>query len=149
MPNPSLDQAAKNCKAYRKYLKSKNIPDHLATKGFLVTRDMIDHLFAQSPEIAGIRIYVGLDETVPNMQIRPYAVACVKNGEKYNDWKVPAAQQPLDTSMAAATTVSEASNTTLTTTPIAAEITTDLVVVEEPRPCPSECSDPNQLNTGV
>lgn len=146
MPNPSLDQAAKNCKAYRKYLKAKNIPDHLATKGFLVTKDMIDRLFAQSPDIAGIRIYVGLDETVANMQIKPYAVACVKNGEKYNDWNVPPAQQTQEASAATTTTLSDATNTTLTSTTVSTDTTT---LVEEPRPCPSECSDPNQLNTGV
>lgn len=155
MLNNKLDQASKDCKAYRKYLKEKDIPQHLATKAYLITREMIDSLMAQNGgNIDGIRIYVGLDESTPEKAIKPYAVACVKNGEKYNDWNVPAAQQAVDASLAATTTSLDAAGTpttatALTTDPTADTTTTDPVLVEEPRPCPSYCSDTNTLNSGV
>jgi hypothetical protein len=146
MSNPKLGTAAKDCKAYRKYLKEKGIPQYLASKGFLITREMIDRLLAQNNgNIDGIRIYVGLDESTPAGVIKPYAVGCVKNGEQYNDYKVPARnpQAAVDPSMAATTTpLSEATDTTLTATSVSTE-----PVVEEPRPCPSYCSQENELNT--
>jgi hypothetical protein len=145
MANQKLDTAAKNCKAYRKYLKDNNIPQHLASKGFLITSEMISRLMAQNGgAIDGIRIYVGLDESTAAKEIKPYAVACVKNGEQYNDYQVPqrGQQAPLDASIAATTTTSDATGTTPTSTSISTE-----PVVEEPRPCPSYCSQDNELNT--
>lgn len=146
MANERLATASKHCKAYRKYLKDKGIPQHLATKGFLLTREMIDHLMTQNGRpLDGIRIYVGLDEA-GEMTIKPYAVACVKDGDKYNDYKVPAAAQQgvMDASMAATTTSSDTA-----TTPTATSLSTedDDTVLEEPRPCPSYCGDDNELNT--
>ena len=145
MSNQKLDTAAKNCKAYRKYLKDRGIPTHLATKGFLITREMIENLLAQNGgAIDGIRIYVGLDESTEAKEIKPYAVGCIKEGTQYNDYKVPrrAQQAPLDASVAATTTLSDAANATPTSTSISTE-----PVVEEPRPCPSYCSQDNELNT--
>lgn len=147
MPNDKLDKAVKECKAYRKYLKDQKIPAHLATKGFLLTKEMIDNLMKQSgATIEGIRIYVGLDET-GEKTIRPYAVGCVKNGEKYNDYKIPnSAGQAVDPSMAATTTATGGANTTPTSLSTS-EITGE-PVLEEPRPCPHECGDNNDLNSG-
>lgn len=150
MPNPKLDKAIKDCKAYRKYLKNQGIPQHLASKGFLVTREMIERLMAQNGgNIDGIRIYVGLevDDSNNPKAIKPYAVGCVKNGMQYNDYKVPKSHQgtAADTSMAATTTsMGDATNTTLTSLSTA----TEEPVVEDPRPCPSECGEENDLNTG-
>lgn len=144
MPNERLAQAIKDCKAYRKYLKDRGIPQHLATKGFLITKEMIQSLMAQNGgDIDGIRIYVGLDEA-GDKTIKPYAVGCVKNGEKYNDWKVPRSQATaVDPSLSATTTsMGDATGTTLTSLSTATD-----PVVEEPRPCPHECGDTNDLNT--
>lgn len=143
MSNQKLDTAAKDCKAYRQYLKDKGIPTHLATKGFLITSDMIKRLMDQNGgAIDGIRIYVGLDESTGAKEIKPYAVACVLEGDKYNDYKVPRrSAQAIDPSLAATTTGTDAS-ATLTATSISTE-----PVVEEPRPCPSYCSQENELNT--
>jgi hypothetical protein len=152
MPNPKLDKAIKDCKAYRKYLKEKGIPQHLATKGFLVTSEMITNLMKQNGgNIDGIRIYVGLDDSTSNKEIIPYAVACVKNeaSGKYDDYKVPKGQQQaaVDAPMAATTTsMGDATNTTLTSTSISTE--GEEPVVENPRPCPSECGEANDLNSG-
>lgn len=150
MSNRKLDTAAKNCQAYRKYLKERGIPPHLATKGFLITDEMIQNLMAQNGgKINGIRIYVGLDESTEAKEIKPYAVACVKNGDTYhdyNDFNVPRRKpQAIDPSLASTTTSSDAAST-LTATSISTETTTD-PVVEEPRPCPSYCSQENELNT--
>lgn len=144
MANERLATASKHCKAYRKYLKDKGIPQHLATKGFLLTREMIDHLMTQNGRaLDGIRIYVGLDEA-GEMTIKPYAVACVKDGEKYNDYKVPAAQPGVMDASRAATTTSSDTASTPTATSLSTEEDT---VLEEPRPCPSYCGDDNELNT--
>ena len=147
MANQNLATASKNCKAYRKYLKDKGIPAHLATKGFLLTREMIERLMTQhGRELDGIRVYVGLDEA-GDMTIKPYAVACVKEGDRYNDYKVPrtAQQGVMDASLAATTTAADSATATPTATSLTPE--DDETVLEEPRPCPSYCGDDNELNT--
>jgi hypothetical protein len=143
MPNGKMNDAIKACKAYRRYLKEKGIPKHLATKGFLLTKEMITNLLNQDDSIAGIRIYVGLDET-GDKTIKPYAVACVKAGTQYNDWKVPKGQQQPapEMSLSGDTTLDSSTSTTLTSLS-----TTTEPEVEEPRPCPAYCSEDNDLNT--
>ena len=146
MSNPKLGKAIKDCKAYRKYLKAQGIPQHLAAKGFLVTREMIENLLDQNgAKMDGIRIYVGLDESTPEKAIKPYAVGCVKNGMSYNDYKVPKGHQSAGVD-ATTTSMSDATDTTLTATSVSTE--TEEPVVEDPRPCPSECGEENDLNTG-
>lgn len=147
MANDKLATASKNCKAYRKYLKDKGIPTHLATKGFLLTREQIEHLMTQNGrDLDGIRVYVGLDEA-GDMTIKPYAVGCVKQGDRYNDYKVPrtAQQGVMDASLAATTTATDSAASTPTATSLAPE--DDETVLEEPRPCPSYCGDDNDLNS--
>jgi hypothetical protein len=145
MPNPKLDAAIKNCRNFRSYVKKNNAAKELSTKGFLLTREMIDNIMKQSGDIAGIRIYVGLDETGA---VKPCAVGCVKNGEKYNDYKIKRSGVgiPSGAPQAAITSMGDGTNTTLTGSSTGME--DDGPVVEEPRPCPSECSDDNDLNTG-
>src|SRR5215203_4825598 len=112
MPNQKLTDAVKNCRAFRSYLKKNNSARELSTKGFLLTSDMIDRIMKQSGDIAGIRIYVGLDD---NNDVKPYAVGCVKNGEKYNDYKIKrsGAGTPSGAPQAAITSISDGTNTTL------------------------------------
>lgn len=147
MANQKLATASKQCRAYRKYLKEKGVPPHLATKGFLLTRPMIERLLTQNGKaLDGIRVYVGLDDT-GEMTIKPYAVGCVQQGDRYNDYKVPRTAQSaaVDPSVAATTTGTDAGTATLTATSLTPE--DDETVLEEPRPCPSYCGDDNDLNT--
>lgn len=146
MPNQKLTDAIKNCRSFRSFLKKNNAAKELSSKGFLITREMIDNIMKQSNDIAGIRIYVGLDDA---NNVKPYAVGCVKNGTKYNDYKIKrsgGAGIPGAAPQAAITSMTDGTNTTLTGSSTGME--DDGPVVEEPRPCPSECSDDNDLNTG-
>ena len=145
MPNQKLTDAIKYCRNFRSYLKKNSTAKELSSKGFLLTRDQIDNILKQGDDIKGIRIYVGLDDS---NNIKPYAVGCVKNGEKYNDYKIKrsGAGIPDGAPQAAITSMTDGTNTTLTGSSTGME--DDGPVVEEPRPCPSECSDDNDLNTG-
>ena len=144
MPNPRLDKAINDCKEYRRFTKQNDIPKGLAKKGFLLTKDMITRLMSQNGgNIDGIRIYLGMEmQGNQPTALNSFAVACVKNGENYNDYKMPKGHQQAGVDATTAS-MGDATNTTLTATSLSEE-----PVVEDPRPCPSECGEANDLNTG-
>ena len=141
MPQGNLGKAITDCKAYRKLLRDSGLPQKYQLKGYMIDKETIMRILGQNNNgIDGIRIYVGLDEAG---DVKPYAVGCVKEGDKYNDWRVPKGGSGSGGGTSATSTGGGGGETTMTGLSVSGDIE-----VGEPRPCPNECGVDNDLNTG-
>ena len=129
MSRPTWQEAVEQCAAYRDYLETLDVPVESKVKAILLTKEDLNELLTQDGlDLDGIRIYIG-EKTEDGERLTTLVVVAVdkvvENGHViYNDYNVPGPDTDLGV-------------TNPTNDPLANE-----------RPCPSNCSDPNILNTG-
>ena len=112
--------AIEQCANYRKYLDGLSIDPELKTKAYLIDKDGIQQLLAQNNgRLDGIRVYIGHEIINDQPVVRLYMVGCTKDGDQYNDWAIPNEKELLDTQTQMGST----------------------------RPCPTQCSLANSLNS--
>ena len=112
--------AIEQCANYRKYLDGLSIDDNSKTKAYLIDKDSIQRLLAQNNgRLDAIRVYIGHEIIDGQPVVRLYMVGCTKDGEQFNDWAIPNEKELLDTQTQMGTT----------------------------RPCPTQCSLANSLNS--
>src|SRR5678816_153689 len=111
--------AIEQCANYRKYLDGLSIEPDAKTKAYLIDKADIQKLLAQNDgRLDAIRVYIGHEIIKDQPVVRLHMVACTKDGEQYNDWKIPSGEE--------------------------LETQTQLV---NGRPCPTQCSTANSLNS--
>jgi len=111
--------AIEQCANYRKYLDGLSIEADAKTKAYLIDKADIQKLLEQNGGFKAIRIYIGHEIIKEQSVVRLHMVACTKDGEQYNDWEIPSGKELQETS-------------------------TQLV---NGRPCPTQCSSANSLNS--
>lgn len=118
--SPRWDAAIEHCANYRKYLDGLTIKDELKTKAYLIDKDSIQRLLSQNEgKLDAIRVYIGQEMIEGQGVIRLYMVGCTRDGDQFNDWNIPK-------SMESSITTTELGDT---------------------RPCPTQCSTANSLNS--
>jgi hypothetical protein len=112
--------AIEQCSNYRKYLDGITIEPEAKTKAYLIDKAAIQQLLAQNDgRLDAIRVYIGHEIIKDQAVVRLHMVACTKDGEQFNDWKIPSDKEFLETETQLGST----------------------------RPCPVQCSSPNSLNS--
>jgi hypothetical protein len=112
--------AIEQCANYRKYLDGISIEPELKTKAYLIDKASIQQLLAQNDgRLDAIRVYIGHEIVNDQPLVRLYMVGCTRDGEEFNDWKIPGEKELLDTQTEMGKT----------------------------RPCPTQCSTANSLNS--
>ena len=109
--------AIEQCTNYRKYLDGLSIEPDAKTKAYLIDKADIQKLLAQNDHLDAVRIYIGHEIIKDQPVVRLHMVACTKDGEQYNDWKIPSGEE-LETQ----------------------------TLLGNGRPCPTQCSS-NSLNS--
>lgn len=122
----SWERAQEQCKKFRDEVRALKIPEDKKISAFLFTKNDLDKLLNQEGEapLEGLRAYLGYEEVNGYLLPRLQVVACIKTGDRYIDY-VPATDPGA----------------------IAARIAISNPLVDEGRPCPSDCGNPNLLNT--
>lgn len=120
------ERAKTKCEKFRKELRALKIPEDKKITSFLFTKQDLDKLLHKESEtpLDGIRAYLGYEEVNGHLLPRLQVVACIKSGDRYIDY-VPMNGHGAES---ARTAIGEP-------------------LVDEGRPCPSDCGDPNLLNT--
>lgn len=120
--SPRWDAAIEHCANYRKYLSGLSIPEESKTKAYLIDKDAIQRLLSQNEgKLDAIRVYIGQENIDGQGVIRLYMVGCTRDGDQFNDWNIPKTME-----LSSSATTTELGDT---------------------RPCPTQCSTANSLNS--
>jgi hypothetical protein len=112
--------AIEHCANYRKYLDGISIDPELKTKGYLIDKDSIQRLLAQNNgRLDAIRVYIGHEMIKDQPVVRLYMVGCTRDGDQFNDWQIPSNKELMD----------------------------NQTELGKTRPCPTQCSTANSLNS--
>ena len=112
--------AIEQCANYRKYLDGLSLEPDQKTKAYLIDKSSIQQILNQNGgRLDAIRIYVGHEIIKEQPVVRLHLVGCTRDGDQFNDWDIPSGKEALE------------SQTILGST----------------RPCPTQCSSPNSLNS--
>lgn len=119
-PRSPWPLAIEHCANYRKYLDGLEIDPLVKTKAYLIDKSAIQQVLDQNGgKLDAIRVYIGHEIIKEQPVVRLYLVGCTKDGDQFNDWDIPNDKN----------------------------LETTQTILGNTRPCPTQCSTANSLNS--